>query len=164
MKNKYLRIYVSAILLTFSSVFISCKQEVKFQQVEHLNTHHLDHLYEKIKVNDIDMAIVHIYADYPDYNYVDDEDEGMACVDDAARAALFYLDLYKSNPKEEYLNKHKYLTEFLMYMQADNGYFYNFIWNDYTINRDHKNSLPQPDWWSWRALWALTESHGKIGR
>ncbi|MCB9249425.1 MAG: hypothetical protein H6613_13200 [Ignavibacteriales bacterium] len=44
-------------------------------------------------------------------------------------------------------------------MQAENGYFYNFIWSDYTINKDFKTSVAEPNWWAWRALWALTESY-----
>ena len=154
MKIKYL--YISIIVLL---LLTSCKGEVNNQQLEYLNTHHLDHLYEEIKVNDQDMAIIHIYADYPTYNYVDDEDEGMACVDDAARAAVLYLELFNSTHNDEYLKKHRRLTEYLLYMQAENGYFYNFVWSDYTINIKHENSLAEPNWWSWRALWALTESY-----
>ena len=40
------------------------------------------------------MAIIHIYSNYPDYAYVGDDDEGIACIDDAARAAIFYLEYY----------------------------------------------------------------------
>jgi len=32
----------------------------------------------------------------------------------------------------------------------------NFIFDDYSINRDHKNSMNEPNWWSWRAIWALS--------
>lgn len=158
MKNKLelnsVIIVLIALLLTY------CKSESTHQEIVSLNTNHLDHLYEELKVNEINMAVIHIYADYPDYNYVDDEDEGMACVDDVARAAVFYLELFNSTHNNEFLKKHKYLTEFLLYMQSDNGYFYNFVWSDYSINTEHKNSLAEPNWWSWRALWALTESHG----
>ena len=144
------------LLIAITLWLVSCGGENTRSQ---LNVSHLDHLYEEIKVNDIDMGVIHIYANYPSYNYIDDEDEGMACVDDAARAAIFYLESYKYNPNEESLKKHKYLTEFLLYMQADNGYFYNFIWNDYSINKEHINSVAEPNWWSWRALWALSESY-----
>ncbi len=99
MLMKKIKLYISvfSFLLGLSITVTSCNEEFNNATVEQLNTSHLDHLYEEIKVNDIDMAVIHIYADYPDYNYVDDEDEGMACVDDAARAAIFYLDLYNSN-------------------------------------------------------------------
>ena len=159
MKNTLGSNSVITILVGLLLLLISCKSEGNVQHIDSLNTDHLDHLYEEIKVNDIDMAVIHIYANYPSYNYIDDEDEGMACVDDAARAAVLYLDLFNSTHNDEYLNKHKQLTEFLLYMQADNGYFYNFVWSDYSINIKHENSLAEPNWWSWRALWALTESY-----
>ena len=56
-----------------------------------VNLSHLQHLTEEIVLDDIPMNIVHIYAEYPDYDWVDDSDEGTACVDDAARAAILYL-------------------------------------------------------------------------
>ena len=42
-------------------------------------------------------------------------------------------------------------------MQAENGFFYNFIWEDNSINKTFKTSVAEPNWWSWRALWALME-------
>ena len=160
MKKIFLIIRKSVMMVALTATFISCHVDDKLQNIEQLNTSHLDHLYEEINVNNLDMAIIHIYADYPTYNYVDDDDEGMACVDDAARAAILYLELFQSSKNEEYLKKNRRLTEFLIYMQAENGYFYNFVWNDNSINKLHKNSLAEPNWWSWRALWALTESYG----
>ena len=41
----------------------------------------------------------------------------------------------------------------------DNGYFYNFLWPDRTINKTFKTSVAQPNFWSWRALWLLTEAY-----
>lgn len=105
------------------------------------------------------MAIIHIYSNYPEYKWVGDDDEGIACVDDAARAVLFYLKLYESRNNEESLNKAKKLLNFILHMQADNGFFYNFIWDDLSINTTFKTSVAQPDWWTWRALWVLIEGY-----
>lgn len=124
-----------------------------------INNSHLDYLYEEIKVGEKDMAIIHIYSNYPEYDYVGDDDEGIACVDDAARAAVYYLYDWNSTGNENSIEKNKKLIEFLLYMQADNGYFYNFIWDDYSINKDFRTSVAEPNWWSWRVLWALTESY-----
>jgi hypothetical protein len=44
-------------------------------------------------------------------------------------------------------------------MQTDEGYFYNFIRDDHTINSVYRTSTPGPNWWTWRALWALSEAH-----
>jgi hypothetical protein len=124
-----------------------------------INTSHLDNLYEEIKISGNSAGIVHIYSEYPDYRWVGDDDEGIACVDDAARALVFYLKQYQVQKNIEYLNKVKGIIEFLLLMQSENGYFYNFIFEDYSINKTHENSVPEAKWWSWRAIWALSESY-----
>ncbi|MGE5811979.1 MAG: hypothetical protein ACM339_10775, partial [Ignavibacteria bacterium] len=120
-----------------------------------VNTFHLDFLYEEIKVDGEEMGIIHIYSNYPGYKWTADDDEGIACVDDAARASVFYLKHYLHENNAESLNKSKMLINFLLYMQAENGFFYNFIWEDHSINTNYRTSVAEPNWWSWRALWAL---------
>lgn len=124
-----------------------------------VNTSHLDRLYEKINVNGKDMAIVHIYAEAPDYNWTEAKGEGIACVDDVARAAIFYLRFFSVTNNASHLIKARLLYEFLFYMQAENGLFYNFINEDHSINKEGSNSKPLADWWSWRALWAMGEAY-----
>jgi len=150
-KEKFILFIFVIILL------ISCQDEN--QEKLKINTSHLDHLYEEVVINEISMAIIHIYSNYPSYDYIDDHDEGTACVDDAARAAIFYLKNFYSNLDSSNIIKNKKLLEFLIYMQSENGYFYNFIWKDLSINKKFRTSVNQPHWWSWRALWALTESY-----
>ncbi|MHB1688626.1 MAG: hypothetical protein ACYCVH_14830, partial [Ignavibacteriaceae bacterium] len=58
-----------------------------------------------------------------------------------------------------FLDKAKKLTNFLLYMQADNGFFYNFIFQDYSKNITYKTSVAEPNWWSWRAIWELAEAN-----
>ncbi|MFO7446239.1 MAG: hypothetical protein R6W90_07720 [Ignavibacteriaceae bacterium] len=125
----------------------------------YINTSHLDHLYEEVIVNNDTLGIIHIYAEYPDYHWIDDSDEGTACVDDVARAMIFYLDHYRYSGNETSLIKVKHLLNYLFYMHAENGYFYNFTWKDNSINREFKTSVAEPNWWSWRALWALSEAN-----
>jgi hypothetical protein len=127
-----------------------------------VNKSHLDYLYKEIVVDGKEMAIIHIYSNAPDYNYVGDDDEGYACVDDAARAAIFYLEYFKAYNDSSSLKKYYNLVEFLIYMQSENGYLYNFIWEDNSINKTFKTSIAEPNWWSWRALWALTEGYDLI--
>lgn len=124
-----------------------------------VNKSHLDYLYKDIVVDGKEMAIIHIYSNAPDYKYVGDDDEGYACVDDAARAAIFYLEYFKTYNDSSSLYKYYNLVEFLLYMQAENGFFYNFIWEDNSINKTFKTSVAEANWWSWRALWALTEGY-----
>ena len=129
-----------------------------------LNKSHLDYLYKEINVNGKEMAVIHIYSNAPDYKYVDDEDEGYACVDDAARAAIFYLEYFKAFNDSSSLQKYYNLVEFLLYMQADNGFFYNFVWKDNSINKTFRTSIAEPNWWSWRALWALMEGYDDFNK
>ena len=124
-----------------------------------LNTAHLDYLYEEISMSDTPAAFIYIYCEAPDYQRIGAKGEGIACVDDAARAAVFYLRHYQATGSEPSLQKARRLLNFTMLMQAENGFFYNFINKDYQIDTVIVNSRPTPDWWSWRALWALTEAH-----
>lgn len=148
-------------------IFISfivalCSNISQSQTTFMLNKSHLDYLYKEIEVNGRQMAIIHIYSNAPDYAYIGDDDEGYACVDDVARAAIFYLEYYKAYNDSSSLHKYYNLIEFLLYMQAEDGFFYNFIWEDNSINTTFKTSVAEPNWWSWRALWALMENYENV--
>lgn len=145
--------YLVSILNLFYGEIIFCQTDFV------VNKSHLDYLYKEIVVDGKEMAIIHIYSNAPDYKYVGDDDEGYACVDDAARAAIFYLEYFRTYNDSSSLYKYYNLVEFLLYMQAENGYFYNFIWEDNSINKTFKTSVAEANWWSWRALWALTEGY-----
>lgn len=149
----YITKYFLVLLLFFA--LISCVENDKLI----ITNSHLNYLYEEIVVDGKEMAIIHIYSDYPDYTFVGDDDEGIACVDDVARAAVYYLYDWQINSNQVSIDKNKKLLEFVLYLQSDNGYFYNFIWDDYSINKDFKTSVAEPNWWSWRALWALMVSY-----
>ena len=123
------------------------------------NPAHLEHLYDEISVGDNLLGTIWIYCEAPDYRLVGDEDEGFTCVDDVARALVFYCRAFRAAPSEAYLDKIYRLTEFLLYMQAENGFYYNFLLPGGTINTTHQNSRAIPSWWSWRAFWALSEVH-----
>jgi uncharacterized protein YyaL (SSP411 family) len=150
---KYVILIILSLLITGN-----CTNNTEVPVSPLVNTAHLDHLYQEITIQGGKMAIIHIYSDYPDYNWVEAEGEGIACVDDAARAAIFYLEQYKITGNREYWKRVKNLIHFLQYMQAENGCFYNFIKTDYSINTTHKTSTALPTWWTWRALWALSET------
>lgn len=145
----------------FNTVFIilflcSCTHDPAISKWK-INTDHLDFLYEEITVNNKELGIVHIYSNYPEYNWIGDDDEGIACVDDAARAGIFYLKHYHLTNDKKSLNKVFKIADFILYMHSDNGWFYNFIWQDGSINRKFKTSENKPSWWTWRAIWFLTE-------
>ena len=155
MKIKYI---INSIVIVFL-LFCGCTQNSKINNITFVTTSHLDFLYEEIFISGEKLGIIHIYCEYPNYQWVGDDDEGIACVDDAARALVFYLEHYQIQKNDEILNKVKGLIEFLLHMQSDNGYFYNFIFEDYKINKIHKNSIAKADWWTWREVWALSEAY-----
>ena len=156
MKYNLYKLILVCFLIT--GLILSKTDARQIQTSSLVNTSHLDHLFQDINVNGKEMGIIHIYADYPDYHYVEASGEGIACVDDAARALVFYIRYYEVTKDKSLLNKIRGLTNFLIYMQADNGFFYNFIWKDYTRDTTYRTSVAEPNWWSWRAIWALAEA------
>jgi len=134
-----------------------CSEEQKISD-SLINTTHLDQLYESITFDGRSAAIIHIYADAPDYHRTEAPGEGIACIDDVARAAVFYLRHFHYSKTQESEVKARRLLNFILSMQAENGFFYNFVDSEYRIEKSIHNSKPRGDWWSWRAMWALAEA------
>lgn len=151
--------------LSFAFVLLqsACQIEKDDSNPFVINTAHLDALYSEINVDGENVGFVHIYSEYPDYHMVGDDDEGFACVDDASRAAIFYLRQHASTGNPEHLRKAEMLLKFLIKMQAPNGYYYNFIWPDGSIHKDGVTTVPNANWWSWRVLWAFSEAIEILG-
>jgi hypothetical protein len=121
-----------------------------------VNFRHLEHLTESIDLGGRRVSIVHIYANFPDYAWVDAKEsgpEGIACVDDAARAAVLYLRHYELNGGS--LEAARGLLDFVLAMQSDDGEFYNFILADHSINREGRTSYRSFGWWAARGVWSL---------
>ena len=148
--KKYTGLALSVFLLLFSCNHI---QESRFG-IPELNLKHFLYLYEVVDLpGNLHGGIVHIYSEYPDYDFAIEPDEGFTCVDDVARAMM--IDDIRFSNNKSLLTKYDYMARFLLYMQADNGYFYNFLWPDLSINKTYRTSVAEPNWWSWRAFWAL---------
>ena len=125
-----------------------------------VNFAHLDHLSEATTTPDGRPArIVHIYADAPSYAWVADDDEGAACVDDAARAAVVYLRAFERTGAADARAEAEGLLRFVAHLQTPQGTFYNFVWDrTLRINTTHANSkADRLEWWGARAVWALGE-------
>jgi hypothetical protein len=124
-----------------------------------VNREHLEYLYTPVTFpSGARAAGVYIYADAPDYHLVPAKGEGFTCVDDVARAALVYLrspDIASDTAGQRKLYE---LISFVLEMHSDNGYFYNFLFENGLINKSGNTSVDGPNWWSWRALHTLTES------
>jgi hypothetical protein len=121
-----------------------------------VNLAHLNFLVEDVEMAGQSMAITHIYSEYPGYKWVDASGEGIAAVDDAARAALVYLTDYESTGDLASLDKARRLLNFVLYMQAEDGEFYNFILDrEGTINQTGNTSFKSSGWWAARAAYSL---------
>ncbi len=163
MRNPYLLVWF---LLLQIPLLSSCKKPVTAQPgpgpapARWVNTSHLEHLYQPVKLpNGTNVGTVAIYSNYPNYTNVEATGEGFTCIDDVARTVLFLAhdpDLAMNPGKQDELRN---LIEFILQLQSTNGYFYNFLFTDLSINRTGQTSVDQANWWSWRALWGLTEAH-----
>ncbi len=120
-----------------------------------INFSHVDHLTERIVMQGDSVNIIRIYADYPTYDWIDASDEGITCVDDAARIAVVYLRHYELTKTESSKQKAKEYLKFVLKLQADDGQFYNFIYADHSINRDGKTSFKSFGWWAARGIWCF---------
>ncbi len=139
-------------------------QKILSQNLQ-INLAHIDYLVEKVVMEGDTVGIIHIYSEYPDYHYVSAPGEGISCVDDVARASIAYLMHYEKNRDEHSLNQAKLLLKFILKMQADDGGFYNFIYDDFSINKFGRTSNNDTfKWWACRALWAMGFAHNLFSK
>lgn len=148
--------HLPAIVWLALALLSACMQKQTIE-LRLTNLAHLNHLYEEVTIGGRPMAIVHIYSEYPDYKWVDAGNEGIACVDDAARAAVVYLRHFEITGDNSSLRRARRLIDFCRYMQAEDGLFYNFIFADHSINREGKTSYKCLGWWTARGVWAMGE-------
>ncbi len=119
-----------------------------------INFGHLDALCQDIVFAGKQCTIVHIYADAPDYKWTDAAAEGIACVDDVARAAVVYMRASDLAVHSD-MKKIKGLLNFVLAMQTEDGEFYNFIRSDFSINKSSPTSRKAFSFWAARGYWAL---------
>ncbi|MDP5281129.1 hypothetical protein Q9Q95_19550 [Sphingomonas sp. DG1-23] len=114
---------------------------------------HFDHLFAEADVRGERVGVLNIYSTAPDFAFAIEPREGYACVDDVARAIVLLA--AEPHPDARRLRQIELMTRFVVQMQAENGYFHNFIWAGGRINREYRTSLAELNWWSLRALWGL---------
>jgi hypothetical protein len=157
-------------IIFFSAFFIvGCNNSIPDKEVKKnsdsslVNTSHLDYLTIPVTfTNGVKASGIYIYAEAPDYHFVTDSDEGFTCVDDVARAAQVYLRSSRFSSDTAIQNRTKNLIRFILEMQSENGYFYNFLFPGNKINKTGSTSANGPNWWSWRALQTLSEANPLI--
>ncbi len=147
--------------IALSLVTLGLGGQVLAQDAETSDLVNLDHmrfLTQPVTIDDTPMAIVHIYSEYPEYEWVDAAGEGLSAVDDVARAAIVYLWQYERNNDPELLELARISLNFVMYMQVEDGEFYNFVTDsEGTINETGVTSYKSLGWWAMRGLWSLAE-------
>jgi len=90
--------------------------------------------------------------------------EGLACLDDVARAVLLGLGAWEQERQTEGHDLARRWLMFVEYMQGEDGRFTNFILDTHgTRNTSGATSYPGGWWWTCRALWALARSYRVLG-
>jgi len=129
---------------------------------------HLRHLGLDAAVNRQTVRAVALYADAPDYrpsgSPARDGYEGIASVDDAARAAVVYLRAYEETGDPGVREEALGLLRFVASMEQGDGEFVNFIDARGRLNRDAPSSRKSLSYWAARSLWALGEAVRVLGR
>ncbi len=90
--------------------------------------------------------------------------EGVACVDDVARAVVLGLRAWEQERDAQGCDLARRWLSFLTYMQGDDGRFTNFILDAAgQRNMNGQTSYPGGLWWTCRALWALGAAYRVLG-
>ena len=152
---------MGAALLLLSLSWIGCQRTTQADGAGQspANLQHALSLVDSVQVGDETLMFILIYAEYPDYEPVVAPGEGIACVDDAGRfmevLETEILDFGRTdlNPLA------RGITRFLLYMQREDGFWYNFIYADGSINKTHKNSRAEFSWWAARGMRGLAAAY-----
>jgi multiple sugar transport system substrate-binding protein len=128
---------------------------------------HLEHLAMDLTVGGAPVRALAVYADAPSYrptaSPARDGEEGIACVDDAARGAVVWLREHEATGSKEALAEALGLLRFVVAMEQGDGEYLNFVGPDGAPNRTAVSSAKSFSYWAARALWALGEAARVLG-
>lgn len=127
-----------------------------------VNLGHLDHLSQPFEVEGEVHRGVWIYAEPglaegDPYQFREAPGEGVTDVDDVARAAIVYLWAAEDGLADHALQYAREQIDFVLALQADDGEFYNFVFEDGRINRLGITSRKGAGFWAARSLWVIAE-------
>lgn len=132
-----------------------------------LRLDHLRHLGIDVTVAGRPARAVALYAEAPDYRPIGsparDGFEGLAAVDDAARAAVVYLRHFGQTADPRSKQEALGLLTFVTAMEQGDGEFLNFVHADGTPNRAAPTSRKSFSYWAARALWAMGQAVRVLG-
>src|SRR5258708_15895239 len=127
----------------------------------------LQHLGLDAVVRGRKVRVVSLYAEAPDYRPTGspkrDGFEGIASLDDAARAAVVYLRQYEATGDSSVRDDAVRLLNFVTAMEQGDGEFVNFIDSAGHLNRDAPSSRQSMSYWAARSIWALAEAEHVLG-
>ena len=113
------------------------------------------------------VRVVALYAEAPDDRPTGsparDGHEGIASLDDAARAAVVYLRAYEATGDASARDEALGLLAFVVAMEQGDGEFVNFIDAQGRPNRDAASSRKSMSYWAARSIWALGEAVRVLG-
>ncbi|MCA1854236.1 MAG: hypothetical protein LC647_18155, partial [Beggiatoa sp.] len=113
------------------------------------------------------VRIVALYAEAPDYRPTGsparDGYEGIASLDEAARAAVVYLRAYEATGEARARDEALGLLAFVVAMEQGDGEFVNFINAQGRPNHDAASSRKSVPYWAARSIWALGEAVRVLG-
>lgn len=127
-----------------------------------ISLEHLRRLGLDAVINGQKVRVVALYAEAPDYRPTGsparDGYEGIASVDDAARAAVVYLRDYEVSGDERSRDEALGLLAFISAMEQGDGEFVNFVDTQGRLNRHAPSSAKSMSYWAARSIWALGEA------
>ena len=128
---------------------------------------YLEHLGLDAVVRGRPVRVVSLYAEAPGYRPTGsparDGYEGIASLDDAARAAVVYLRAYEATGDARARDEALGLLAFVVAMEQGDGEFVNFIDARGRPNRDAPSSRKSMSYWAARSIWALGEAVRVLG-
>ncbi|MBC7671269.1 MAG: hypothetical protein H7247_02510, partial [Polaromonas sp.] len=120
------------------------------------------HLLLDQTVGSIPVRVVALYANAPRYlpsgSPRRDGLEGIASVDDAARAAVLFLRAFEQGGDTRDREAARDLLQFVVSMEQGDGEFLNFVDTIGRPNRTAASSVKGMSYWAARGIWALGEA------
>ena len=167
------RIVASTLVLATFGTVGGCGRNARSVAVEppspplNVSLAHLRHLGLDAVVKGKPVRVVALYAEAPDYrptpSPMRDGSEGIASVDDAARAAVLYLRTYEESGDPDARKQALGLLAFVTAMEQGDGEFVNFIDTRGRPNRSAPSSRKSMSYWAARSIWAMGESVRVLG-
>ena len=133
-----------------------------------LRLDHLQHLGLSAVVKGQPVRVVSLYAEAPGLpshtaSPARDGFEGIASLDDAARAAVVYLREYEATGDVRARDEAVRLLAFVTAMEQGDGEFVNFIDSAGRLNLKAPSSRKSMSYWAARSIWALGEAERVLG-